>query len=340
MGGQAMESMPPLREAILRVLREAGRPLHVREITEALLSSGLWRTSGKTPEATVAARIYEHLEHKGAASPFVKVGPRTFGVRDLVTGAPSENAAGEESPLTFLEAAERVLREIGGGRPMHYRAITTEALRRGWLRTQGRTPEATMYAQILSDIRRRQTRGSKPRFMKLGKGLVTLESEKEPGLEALIHNHNRKVEKTLKKTLHAMDWADFEELIAQLLGEMGFEEIEMTPKRGDGGIDVRGTLVVSGAIRVRIAAQVKRWKRNIQAPVVQQVRGSLGAHEQGLIITTSGFSRGAREEARRPDAAPVALMDGEQLVGLLTQHELGVRRLPFDLLRLEEIPHE
>jgi hypothetical protein len=29
------------------------------------------------------------------------------------------------------------------------------------------------------------------------------------------------------------------------------------------------------------------------APVVQLVRGSLGAHEQGLIITTSDFSAGA-----------------------------------------------
>jgi restriction system protein len=35
----------------------------------------------------------------------------------------------------------------------------------------------------------------------------------------------------------------------------------------------------------------------VQAPVVQQVRGSLGAHEQGLIITTSDFSTGARSEA-------------------------------------------
>ena len=333
-----MESVPPLCEAIVRVLREAGRPLHVREIIEALLTNGLWRTSGKTPEATVGAQIYRDLKYRGASSPFVKVGPGTFGLRDPVPDAPSENTAGEESPLTFLEAAERVLKEIGGGRPMHYRDITAEALRRGWITTQGRTPEATMYAQILTDIRRRQARGLKPRFVKAGKGLVALAKEEAPGVEGLIQDHNRKVEKALKKALHAMGWADFEQLIAQLFGEMGFEEIEMTPKQGDGGIDVRGTLVVAGAIRVRIAAQVKRWQRNIQAPVVQQVRGSLGAHEQGLIITTSGFSKGAREEARRPDAAPVALMDGEQLVDLLIEHEVGVRRTPFDLLQLEGFP--
>jgi len=40
-----------------------------------------------------------------------------------------------------------------------------------------------------------------------------------------------------------------------------------------------------------MAGQVKRWKRNVQAPMVRQVRGSLGTHEQGLIITTSASAR-------------------------------------------------
>ena len=73
----------------------------------------------------------------------------------------------------------------------------------------------------------------------------------------------------------------------------------MTPASGDGGIDVRGTLVVGDVIRTRMAVQVKRWKRNVQAPTVQQVRGSLGTHEQGLIVTTSDFRQGGvRGEVR------------------------------------------
>jgi restriction system protein len=97
---------------------------------------------------------------------------------------------------------------------------------------------------------------------------------------------------------------------------------------------VRGTLVVGDVIRTRMAVQVKRWKKNVQAPVVQQVRGSLGAHEQGLIITTSDFSSGARSEAARPDATPVALMPGEQLVTLLIAHDIGVRRTKHDRIEL------
>jgi restriction system protein len=73
----------------------------------------------------------------------------------------------------------------------------------------------------------------------------------------------------------------------------------------------------------------------VQAPVVQQVRGSLGTHEQGLIITTSDFSTGARKEADRPNAVPVGLMNGEKLVELLAQHRIGVTRQSYDLFDLE-----
>ena len=79
---------------------------------------------------------------------------------------------------------------------------------------------------------------------------------------------------------------------------------------------------------------IKRWEQNVQAPIVQQVRGSLGAHEQGLIITTSDFSAGAKQEAERADATPVALMDWVQLVKLLVENDIGVRRTKYDLIEL------
>jgi restriction system protein len=89
-----------------------------------------------------------------------------------------------------------------------------------------------------------------------------------------------------------------------------------------------------------MAVQVKRWKANVQAPTVQQVRGSLGTHDQGLIITTSDFSSAARIEAERPNAVPVALMNGEQLVRLLVEHNIGVHRTPYELIELGAEPGE
>lgn len=134
--------------------------------------------------------------------------------------------------------------------------------------------------------------------------------------------------------------ADFEALIARLLVAIGFERVDVTGRAGDGGIDVRGTLVVGDVIRIRMAVQVKRWAANVRAPTVQQLRGSLGTHDQGLIITTSDFSRGARTEAERSNAVPVALMSGDQLVALLVEHDIGVRRESHDLIELGEAEDE
>jgi restriction system protein len=128
----------------------------------------------------------------------------------------------------------------------------------------------------------------------------------------------------------------FEELIGELLARIGFEEIEVTSYTKDGGIDVRGTLLVGDVIRTRMAVQAKKWKHNVQSDAVQKLRGSLSVHEQGLIITTSDFSKGAKEEASRHSATPVALMNGEQLVALLIEHQLLVTRQSHDILELGE----
>ena len=45
------------QDAIVKVLEDAGKPLHTDEITAEILSSGLKSTAGKTPSATVAAMI-------------------------------------------------------------------------------------------------------------------------------------------------------------------------------------------------------------------------------------------------------------------------------------------
>ena len=254
-----------------------------------------------------------------------------------VTGdTTKEPARQEEETYSFTDAAERVLRRFGEQRPMHYRDITDKALELGWLNTEGKTPEATMYAQILSEIKRHQKRGDQPRFVQHGRGYVGLRQWMSQGLAFQIEQHNKRVRWALGKQLLGMGATAFEELMARLLAEMGFEDIEVTKRSGDGGIDVRGTLVVGEVIRTRMAVQVKKWKRNVQAPVVQQVRGSLGTHEQGLIVTTSDFSRGAKEEALRPNAVPVALMNGDQLVALLVEYGIVVTRQSHEIIDMDE----
>ena len=74
-----------VRDAAIEVLKEAGGPLHAREITKRILSQGLWKTNGKTPAATVSARLYSDIKKNVDDSPFILTGPQTFGLKE--TGA-------------------------------------------------------------------------------------------------------------------------------------------------------------------------------------------------------------------------------------------------------------
>ena len=336
-----------VRDAAIRVLKEADRPLHAKEIAERILSMGIWQTSGKTPVATISARLYSDIKRNGEVSPFALHAPQTFALRETETVSEAmdnthtrtrstQTAVIETKTYSFTDSAERVLEAFGNKQPMHYRAVTNKAIEMGYLVSKGKTPEASMYAQILTEIKRHNRRGEQPRFVQHGMGFVGLSKWMGRGLAFEIEQHNKKVRQSLLKRLLDMKWEAFEDLVAGILAEMGFEEIEVTSRSKDGGIDVRGTLVVGDVIHTRIAIQVKKWKQNVQAPIVQQIRGSLGTHEQGLIITTSDFSAGARKEAARPDATPVALMNGEQLVVLWVESRIGVQRRTHYIIEPDE----
>jgi len=336
------------------VLTEAGGPLHYRELTRRILRRGQWTTKSRTPERVINAYLSVDFQRLGDASRFPRTDRGIFTLRaaSSVDPAPIDHrgppfptpegatsaalpiGADSDPSLSFTDAAEQVLAQFGSGRPMHYRTITQRALELGLIQTQGRTPAATLYSQISTEINRQSKRGETPRFVKQGRGIFGLSRWGGHGLPHSIEQHNAEVRRKLRDRLLEMSPADFETLIGRLLVALGFDDVSVTGYSGDGGIDVRGTLVVGDVIRTRMAVQVKRWRSNVQAPIIQQVRGSLGAHEQGLIISTGGFSPGARDEAELPDRDPVALMDGEQLVALLVEHDLGVRRDPYTLLEL------
>lgn len=337
-----------LLDAAYDILKSKGQPMSAKDMTSCLLENGTWTTSGKTPDATLGARIYMDIKKHGESSRFAKAGKGLFvlsGVQ-LPVKTESEIKVRNRKPIvcnggktySFTDCAEKVLREQGKRHPMHYLEITKIALDNGWLATSGKTPEATMYAQIIQEIQRLRKRGEVPRFVQCGKGRVALSAWDKAGVDFQIQQHHEDVRRKLKAKIMALSAEQFEELVSVLFRKIGFREVSRTRLSGDGGIDVRGTMVTigSGVIRTELAIQVKRWKSNVQAPIVQQVRGSLGAHEQGCIVTTSDFSSGAREEASKMDKAPIALIDGKELINLMLEYQVGVRRKEVPLFGVRE----
>ena len=330
-------------DAVEAVLKEATVPLHYEDITKQVLEKGAWAASGKTPEATVNARLAVDIKTNGKNSRFQRTDKGIFALR--AWGLPEykgkkhhDDGPSKPQPgtMSFTKAAIYVLEKFGNKKPMHYRDITKKVMELGLVQTESKMPEATLGAQIIMEIQRKKKQGVQPRFVKYPKGYIGLAKWMGTGLAMQIQQHNQGVRKKLLEQISTMPPSEFEQLVGKLLVKIGFEDVVVTSYTNDKGIDVRGTLVSADVIRTRMAVQVKRWQNNVQAPVVQQVRGSLGAHEQGLIITTSDFAKGAVEEANRADATPVGLMNGEQLVKLLVENDIGIRRTPADLIELGE----
>jgi hypothetical protein len=155
-------------------------------------------------------------------------------------------------------------------------------------------------------------------------------------LGGAISQHNEKVRTKLRGILSELDPQAFEHLIGMLLARLGFEDVLVTKYSGDGGIDVRATLTVGGVTDVKTAVQVKRWAKNIAGRTVRELRGGLGPHERGLIITLSDFTPDARQEAAAPDKTPITLLSGDQLLSLLIENEIGVSSKSWELLELDE----
>ena len=335
-----------LLDAAYEVLKKSGRPMSPSDMIGPILESGAWATKGKTPAQTLGARLYVDIKKLGAKSRFVNAGNGRFTLSGVKTdeslaqaslpGLGAKSVAISGKTYSFTDCAEKVLKAQGSHKPMHYLDITQAALSKGWLKTSGQTPEATMYAQIIQEIQRLRKRGEVPRFVQCGKGLVALTVWDKAGVDFQVQQHHEDVRKKLKAKLMALKPEEFEELVLRLFGKMGFCEMSRTRPSGDKGIDVRGTIMNGGVIRTELAIQVKRWTPNVQAPIVQQVRGSLGAHERGCIVTTSDFSSGAREEANKVDKSQIILVNGKELINLLMEYEVGVRRKEVPLFEVQE----
>lgn len=129
----------------------------------------------------------------------------------------------------------------------------------------------------------------------------------------------------LKNVLKNLKPDAFERLTQRLLRESGFTQVKVTGKTGDGGIDGMGIIKLNGIISFHMLFQCKRYSGSVPVGEIRDFRGAMqGRADKGLFITTGKFSSPAIEEANRPGATPIDLIDGDELVEKLRELQLGV----------------
>ncbi|WP_153799136.1 restriction endonuclease [Foetidibacter luteolus] len=129
----------------------------------------------------------------------------------------------------------------------------------------------------------------------------------------------------LLNTLYNIPPSAFERLAQRILRESGFFQVEVTGKTGDGGIDGKGIVRISGFLSFHVIFQCKRYRSSVTPDKIRDFRGAMqGRADKGLFITTGTFTREATKEATRDGAPPIDLIDGELLCDKLKELKLGV----------------
>src|SRR5260221_14509162 len=99
-------------DAVEAMLEQAGEPLRVEELTRRILDAALWRTSGKTPHASIGAELAVDIKRRGPASRFQRAGRglialRAWGLPEYLTNIERTRAA--PSSVHRLEASRPIL---------------------------------------------------------------------------------------------------------------------------------------------------------------------------------------------------------------------------------------
>lgn len=135
----------------------------------------------------------------------------------------------------------------------------------------------------------------------------------------------------------------FERLVLDLLTSAGYggkvdDPASHIGSSGDGGVD--GAIKEDALGLELIYVQAKRYAPDqvIGRPKIQEFAGSLEGFraKKGIFITTSSFSREAKEFARGIEKR-IALIDGEALIDLMLKHGVGCRTVKtYDVKAIDQ----
>ena len=138
------------------------------------------------------------------------------------------------------------------------------------------------------------------------------------------------------KILLSLSSSGFERLSQRILREAGFTQVFVTGSSGDGGIDGYGTLQVNPLVSFKVLFQCKRYAKSVSPSQVRDFRGAMaGRADKGIIVTTGTFTSEARRESSRDGVPPIELIDGEKLVDMLENLELGLK--PVKAYEVDEV---
>ena len=138
----------------------------------------------------------------------------------------------------------------------------------------------------------------------------------------------------IKRIMQLEDGYGFEEFAAHILQCMGYQA-RVTPKSGDGGVDVIAHQDALGFKPPIIKVQCKRSEQQFGEREVFQLKGTLGDGEYGLFISLGSYTRQARVLER--NSPKLRLIDGEEFSQIIMAHYSKLAPRYRSIIPLKEI---
>ena len=258
------------------------------------------------------------------------MGPVIEALQDLGgSGRPAEvvdwittklDVSEEEQNALIASGQSRFANEIGWARFYLAKTGYIDSSERGvWsLTTKGLNASLT-HQDALSILREVQAASKVERVKKVSEG-GDQEGEEPPAPERMDYRTE------LMEVLQDLPPEGFERLCQRLLRESGFQQVNVTGRTGDGGIDGNGLLQINPFVSFQVLFQCKRHTGSVGAAQIRDFRGAMmGRAEKGIFMTTGTFTKDAKKEANRDGVPSIELVNGEDLLDMFEQLEIGLK---------------
>lgn len=158
----------------------------------------------------------------------------------------------------------------------------------------------------------------------------------ETAEEAIRQNTEQRALEFLQDRLSKLTWSEMQELVAGLLRAMGYKT-RVSPAGPDRGRDIVASPDGFGFQQPRIMVEVKHRRNDAMgAPEIRSFVGGLRQNDNGLYVSTGGFTREARYEGDRSNQN-LTLMDADQLGRAILDHYDAMDSEARALLPLKKI---
>lgn len=219
---------------------------------------------------------------------------------------------------TFKGVAYEILKEAG--KPLHAEEITKIALQKGWLKTAGKTPEATMNALLIVDTNKK---GLKSLFKKTGPSTFAInEKIKVVAKDELTEEHEKKEYKVSETLMSVQKGNIVEARVSELILLYGTNLSCYRPISDDEGIDL---IVKEKASLKSIYIQIKsNFSDDFSRPFVATVkqRSVIDSYSMAFVFCLFDTAKGDVHDyvwfVPAPDFIRMAHKDKNDLLGFVS----------------------